>query len=136
MMDKYLYSVGLICLLTTGCSVRQAGYTAVGAGAGGAIGYAVHRDGKEAGMGALAGALAGNLIGQWQDKSEKTKKEKMYQEAYKQAKVDIASSNWDTNTGKDVNKQEPKRLVTVMVPKREQNNVIYDAQQVKVEDYR
>ena len=134
-MDKYLYAIGLL-MLFVGCSARQAAYTAVGTGAGGAIGYAVHRDGKEAGMGALTGALAGNLVGQWQDKSEKTKRDKFYQEGYKQARVDVAASNWDINTGKDLNRREPKRLVSIMVPKREQNNVIYDAQEVKVEDYR
>ena len=134
-MEKYIYAVGLLLLLA-GCSVRQAGYTAVGAAAGGGIGYAIHHDGKEAAIGGLAGALGGNLIGQWQDKSEKIKHDKTFQEGYKQASVDIAINNWDANTGKNQAKDEPKRLVSIMVPKREQNNVIYDAQEVKVEDYR
>jgi len=136
MMDKYLYAVGLICLLTAGCTMRQAGYTALGAGAGGGVGYSLHHDGKEAAIGGLAGALTGNLAAQWQDKAEKTKHDKVYQEGYKQARVDIAINDWETNTGKDLAKREPKRLVSVMMPKREENNVIYDSQEVTVEDYR
>ncbi len=135
-MDKYVYSVGIICLLTAGCSMRQAGYTVLGAGAGGAVGYSLHHDDKEAAIGALGGALVGNLTGQWQDKSEKNKRDKAYQEGYKQAKVDVAVNDWQDNTGKQPAKQEPKRLISVMVPKREENNVIYDAQKVTVEDYR
>jgi len=136
MMDKYLYAVGLICLLTAGCTMRQAGYTALGAGAGGGIGYSLHHDGKEAAIGALSGALTGNLAAQWQDKTEKTKHDKVYQEGYKQARVDVAVHDWETNTGRSLAKQEPKRLVSVMIPKREENNVIYDSQEVTVEDYR
>ncbi len=133
-MDKYIYAVGLMCLLMAGCTMRQAGYTALGAGAGGGIGYSLHRDGKEAAIGALSGALAGNLAGQWQDKSEKTKHDKNYQEGYSQAQVDLAVKNWDLNTGKGT---EPKKqLVSVMVPKREENGVIYDERQITVEDYR
>ena len=135
MMDKYLYAVGLLCLLT-GCTMRQAGYTALGAGAGGGIGYSIHKDGKEAAIGGLAGALGGNLVAQWQDKSEKTKHDKDYKEGYQQARVDVAVNNWDTNTGNILAKREPKRLVSIMVPKREENNVIYDQREVTIEDYR
>ena len=135
MMDKYLYAVGLLCLLT-GCTMRQAGYTALGAGAGGGIGYAIHKDGKDAAIGGLVGALGGNLAAQWQDKNEKAKHDKDYRQGYQQARVDVAVNNWDTNTGKDLGQREPKRLVSIMVPKRQQNDVIYDSQEVKVEDYR
>ena len=131
-MDKYLYAVGLICLLTAGCTMRQAGYTALGAGAGGGIGYSIHRDGKEAAIGGLTGALAGNLGAQWQDKIEKAKHDKTYQEGYRQAQADAAVKNWEDNTGKSA--VPKKRLVSFMVPKHEENNVIYDAREVQ--DYR
>lgn len=62
MTDNYVCGVGLVCLLMTGCTMRQAAYTAVGAGAGGGIGYALHHDGKDAAIGGLAGALSGNLL--------------------------------------------------------------------------
>ena len=132
MMHKYIYSVGLVCLFT-GCTMRQAGYTALGAGAGGGVGYAIHHDSKEAAIGGLGGALVGNLTAQWQDKSEKTKHDKIYQEGYTQAKVDTAVRNWDQNTGKGI--EPKKKLVSVMVPKREENGVIYDQKEITVEDY-
>jgi Glycine zipper len=132
MLDKYIYWVGLICLLTSGCTLRQAGYTALGAGAGGGIGYSIHHNVKDAVIGGVGGALVGNLVGQWQDKSEKTKHDKSYQEGYNQAKVDVAKNNWDANTGKGT---EPKKqLVTVMLPKREENGIVYDQREITVED--
>ncbi|MBI3601513.1 MAG: hypothetical protein HY209_01255 [Candidatus Omnitrophica bacterium] len=132
MMDKYICSVGLVCLLT-GCSLRQAGYTAAGAAAGGGIGYSIHHDAKSAVLGGLGGALAGNLAGQWQDKAANAKHDKNYQEGYTQAKVDMANKNWDQNTGKGM---EPrKKLVSIMVPKREENGVIYDQKEITLEDY-
>ncbi|MBF0490208.1 MAG: hypothetical protein HQL15_06250 [Candidatus Omnitrophica bacterium] len=133
MTDKYVYSVGLICLLSTCCTFRQAGYTALGAGVGGGIGYSIHHDGKEAVIGATGGALVGNVAGQWQDQVEKNKHDKSFQEGYTQAKVDTAMKNWDQNTGKGM---EPKKqLVSIMVPKREENGVIYDQRKITVEDY-
>ena len=133
-MDQYVYSVGIVCLLTSGCTTRQVGYTALGAGAGGGIGYFLHHDGKEAVIGGLAGALAGDLGAQWQDKSDKVKHDKVYEEGYKQAKVDIAVKNWEDNTGKGT--APKKRLVNVLVPKGEKDNVIYDQREITLEDYR
>ncbi len=134
MSGNYLYWVGMICLLTAGCTMRQTGYTAVGTAAGGGIGYSIHHDGKEAALGGLAGALTGNLAGQWQDKNDQSKHAKGYEEGYKQAKVDISVKNWDENTGKGA---EPrKHLVSVMLPKRQENDVIYDQREITVEDYR
>ena len=134
MTDKYLYWVGVFCLLTAGCTMKQAGYTTLGAAAGGGIGYSLHHQGKDAAIGALAGALTGNLAAQWQERSDKVKHNKEYEEGYKQAKVDTAIKNWEDNTGKGT---EPKKqLVSIMMPKREENGVIYDQQQVTVEDYR
>ena len=121
-MDKYLYLVGIMCLLTSGCTMRQAGYTALGAGAGGGIGYSLHHDGKEAAIGGLAGALAGDLAAQWQEKSDKVKHDKVYEEGYKQAKVDIAVKNWEDNAGKGT--APKKRLVNVLIPKGTEDNVI------------
>lgn len=137
MLSKYVCLVGVLCLLITGCSFRQAGYTATGAGLGGTAGYFVNRDKKEAAIGALGGALVGNIVGQWQDKSESVKRNKDYEEGYKKAQLDAAVRNWDKNTGKDsVEKQEPKRLVSFMVPKRQENDVIYDQHEITIEDYR
>lgn len=133
-MDKYVYSVGIICLLTAGCSMRQASYTALGAGAGGGIGYSIHHGAKEAAIGGTAGALVGNLTAQWQDKVEKNKHDRDYQEGYAKAKVDMAVKNWDQKTGKSI---EPKKqLVSVMMPKREENGVIYDQRAITLEDYK
>ncbi len=134
MTDKFTYSVLLICLLISGCTLRQAGYTTGGAAAGGGIGYAINHDGKEAAIGGLAGAIGGNLIGQWQDKSEKNKQDKSYKQGYSQANVDIATKNWEDNTGKG---HEPtKQLVSFMIPKRVENDVIYDQQHITIEDYK
>ena len=41
MRSKYLYFVCTMCLLSAGCTMRQAGYTALGAGTGGGIGYSL-----------------------------------------------------------------------------------------------
>ena len=133
MTDKYIYSVGLLCLLSAGCSIRQAGYSAAGAAAGGGIGYSINHDAKDAVIGGLGGALVGDLVGQWQDKSEKVKQEKNYKAGYDQAKLDIAVENWDQNTGKGT--QPKKKLVSVTLPKREENGVVYDQRQITVEDY-
>jgi len=130
-MGKYMYSVGLMCLLT-GCTFRDAGYTALGAGAGAGIGYSIHHNVKDAAIGGLGGALVGNVLAQWQDKSDKSKQDKSYKEGYTQAKVDIATKNWDDNTGK--NQAPQKQLVTVMVPKGEENSVIYDQREIVLED--
>ena len=132
MCSNYLYWVGMICLLSTGCTLRQAGYTAVGTAAGGGIGYSIHHDGKEAAIGGLAGALTGNLAGQWQDRIDKTKHDKSYEEGYKRAGVDIAVKNWDQNTGKAGVPR--KQLVSVMLPKREENGIIYDSREITLED--
>ena len=131
MMDKYLYSVGLICLFT-GCTFRDVGYTALGAGAGAGIGYSIHHNVKDTVIGGLGGVLVGNVLAQWQDKSDKTKQDKSYKDGYNQAKVDIAKKNWDDNTGKD--QQSQKQYVTVLVPKDEENGIIYDQREVAVED--
>ena len=131
MMDKYLYSVGLMCLLT-GCTFRDAGYTALGAGAGAGIGYSIHHNVKNAVIGGLGGAIVGNVLAQWQDKSDKPKQDKSYKDGYSQAKVDIATKNWDDNTGKD--QQPQKQVVTVMVPKGEENGVVYDQREITLED--
>ena len=134
-MDNYLYSVALVCLLTSGCTARQAGFTAVDTVGGGGIGYAINHDAKTAVIGGLGGALVGNLAGQWQDKSEKTKHDKNYQEGYTQAKVDIAKNNWDQNTGKNTEPPQ-KQLVSIVLPKREENGVVYDQREITVEDIR
>lgn len=131
-MDKYIHWLGLICLLSTGCTMRQAGYTALGAAAGGGIGYSIHHDAKSAVIGGLGGALVGNLAGQWQDKIDKNKQDKSYRQGYNQAKVDIATKNWDDNTGKG--QQPQKQLVTVMVPKGKEDGVIYDQREIILED--
>ncbi len=130
-MDKYMYSVGLMCLLT-GCTFRDAGYTALGAGAGAGIGYSIHHNVKDAVIGGLGGGLVGNVLAQWQDKSDKNKQDKSYKEGYNKAQVDIATKNWDDNTGKS--QQPQKQLVTVMVPKGEENGVIYDQREIILED--
>lgn len=133
---KYIYFIVLGCLVT-GCSFRQAGYTALGAGAGGGIGYAINHNPKDAVMGALGGALVGDLAGQWQDTSEKRKKKKDYDEGYRQAQVDLAKENWQDGTGKDSQKSSDltKRLVRFKVPKREENGVIYDEHYITLEVY-
>ena len=130
-MDKYMYAVGLICLLT-GCSFRDAGYTALGAAAGAGIGYSIHHDAKDAVIGGLGGALVGNLAAQWQDKSDKAKQDKSYKEGYNQARVDVATQNWDDNTGKGVDFQ--KQVVTVLVPKDKEDGVIYDQRALTLEE--
>jgi hypothetical protein len=131
MMDKYMYAVGLMCLLT-GCSFRDAGYTALGAGAGAGIGYSIGHNTKDAVIGGLGGALVGNLAAQWQDKSDKTKADKSYKEGYNQARVDVATQNWDDNTGKGADPQ--KQVITVLVPKDEEDGIIYDQRELILED--
>ena len=131
MMDKYVYSVGLMCLLT-GCTFRDAGYTALGAGAGAGIGYSIHHNIKDTVIGGLGGALVGNVLAQWQDKSDKTKQDKSYKQGYNQAKMDIANKNWDDNTGKG--QQPQKQSVTVLIPKVEENGVIYDQREIELEN--
>jgi len=135
MMDKYIYTVGLMGLLT-GCTMRDAGYTALGAGAGAGIGYSIHHNVKDTVIGGLGGAMGGNVLAQWQDHHDKVKQDKANAQAAIQAKVDTAVNNWDENTGKNfVQKQEPKRLVSIVVPKREENGVVYDQQEITLEDY-
>jgi hypothetical protein len=136
MMGRNLYIIGLLCLLT-GCSFRQAGYTVLGAGAGGGIGYVINHNPKDAIIGASSGALVGNLAGQWQDSNVKRKQKKDYDEGYRQAKVDLAIENWQEGTGKDSqnNTDLSKRLVRFKVPKREEDGVIYDEHYVTLEDY-
>ena len=131
MMDKYMYSVGLMCLLT-GCTFRDAGYTALGAGAGAGIGYSIHHNIKDTIIGGLGGALVGDVLAQWQDKSDKTKQDKSYKDGYNQAKVDVATKNWDDNTGKSPEPQ--KQLVTVLVPKDKENGVIYEQREISLEE--
>ena len=131
MMDKYLYSVGLMCLFT-GCTFRDAGYTALGAGAGAGIGYSIHHNVKDTVIGGLGGALAGNLLAQWQDHSDKVKQDKSYKDGYNQAKVDIATKNWDDNTGKS--QQSQKEFVTILVPKEKENGINYDQREITMED--
>ena len=130
-MDKYLYSVGLMCLFT-GCTLRDAGYTALGAGAGVGIGYSIHHNIKDTVIGGLGGALAGNVLAQWQDHSDKVKQDKSYKDGYSQAKVDMATKNWDDNTGKG--DQPQKQSITVLIPRIEVDGVIYDQREVSVED--
>ena len=137
MMARYLYLFGLLCLLT-GCTFRQAGYSVLGAGAGGGIGYAINpHDPKDAIIGATSGALVGNLAGQWQDNSEKRKQNKSYADGYRQAQVDVAMVDWQEGTGKDSqnNTEQTKRLVRFKVPKREEDGVVYDEHYVTLEDY-
>ena len=131
MTDKYLYSVGLMCLLT-GCTFRDAGYTALGAGAGAGIGYSIHHNVKDTVIGGLGGALVGNVLAQWQDHSDKVKQDKSKAQAALQAKVDAATNNWEDNTGKG---QEPQKQSTiVLIPRIEVDGVIYDQREVTVED--
>ena len=132
MLGRYIYLIGLICVLASGCTLRQAGYTVAGAAAGGGIGYSIHHNVKDAVIGGLGGALVGDLAGQWQDKSEKIKHDKNYQDGYNQARVDIAKSNWDENTGKG--SESKKELVYVQLPKREENGVVYDQREITLED--
>ena len=131
MMDKYLYSVGLMCLFT-GCSFRDAGYTALGAGAGAGIGYSIHHNVKDTVIGGLGGALAGNLLAQWQDHSDKVKQDKSYKDGYNQAKVDIATKNWDDNTGKS--QQPQNEFDTVLVPQEKENGINYDQLEITLEE--
>ena len=130
-MDKYLYSVGLMCLFT-GCTFRDAGYTALGAGAGAGIGYSIHHNVKDTVIGGLGGALAGNLLAQWQDHSDKVKQDKSYKDGYNQAKVDIATKNWDDNTGKS--QQPQKEFVTVLIPQEKENGINYDQREITLEE--
>ncbi len=133
MSGNYMYWVGMACLLSAGCTMKQAGFTAVGTAAGGGIGYSINHDTKDAVIGGLGGALVGNLTAQWQERSDKIKHNKGYEEGYSQAKVDAAVKNWDDNTGKGM--APKKQLVSIMLPKREENNVIYDQRKITVEDY-
>ncbi len=125
-------------ILASGCSLRQAGYTVGGAGAGGAIGYSIHHDKKEATIGALGGALVGNIGAQIQDSSDKKKHKKDYDEGYAQAQVDIANQNWQAGTGQFAknNSNLSKHLTRFKVPKREENGVVYDEHYITLEDYR
>ena len=49
MLGRYIYLIGLICVLASGCTLRQAGYTVAGAAAGGRV----------AGLGRTAGDAVG-----------------------------------------------------------------------------
>ena len=128
MRNKHIYLICLIAVLA-GCTFRQAGYTVAGAAAGGGIGYAVGHNAKDAVIGGLGGALIGNLAGQWQDKSEKTKQDKSYQDGYTQAKLDMAIKNWDENTGRDAGSQNQQEY-SIMLPKRQEDGIVYDQQEI------
>jgi len=131
MRNKFVYLVCLV-LVFTGCTFRQAGYTVAGAAAGGGIGYAVGHNTKDAVIGGLGGALIGNLAGQWQDKSEKTKHDKDYQDGYNQAKLDVALKNWNENTGKDTGSK--KELYSITLPKRQEDGILLDEQEITLEE--
>ncbi|MDE1920791.1 MAG: hypothetical protein KGJ09_07340 [Candidatus Omnitrophica bacterium] len=133
MANKYILFIGLLSVLSSGCTLRDAGYTLGGAAAGGGIGYAIHHDAKDAVIGGLGGALVGNLAAQWQDKIDKNKKDKSYKDGYNQARLDIAKQNWNDNTGKDADGPQPLER-TVLVPKDKENGVIYDQRAVAVEE--
>ncbi|MBF0489357.1 MAG: glycine zipper 2TM domain-containing protein [Candidatus Omnitrophica bacterium] len=136
-MFKKMFFILLIGLLSSGCSLRQAGYTVGGAGAGGAIGYYIHRDKKEAAIGALGGALVGNIAGQIQDSSDKKKNKTQYDKGYAQAQVDMANQNWQAGTGQYArnNSDLSKRLTRYKVPKRQENGVVYDEHFITLEEY-
>ncbi len=125
-------------LAVCGCSVKSALYTAGGTAAGAGIGYSYHHNGKDALVGGLAGGAAGALIGAIQDHSDKTKHKAGYDEGYKQAELDIAVKDWNDNTGRKSaqDKITYKRLIEVKLPKREQDDVIYEEQYINLEDYR
>jgi hypothetical protein len=137
-MFKQILFLLITLILASGCSLRQAGYTVAGAGAGGAIGYSIHHDKKEATIGALGGALVGNIGAQIQDSSDKKKHKKDYEEGYAKAQVDIANENWQTGTGKYSKNSSDlsKRLARYKVPKREENGVVYDEHYITLEEYK
>ena len=134
-MIQIIVLLSMVSMLLTGCSVRQAGYTAVGAGVGGTAGYFIHRDKKEAAIGALGGALVGNIAAQIQDSNQKKKQKADYDNGYRQAELDLANKNWDEGTGKMTYEQSSltKRLETFKVPRREQDGVVYDQHYITLE---
>jgi hypothetical protein len=136
MPNKFFYFLGLVCLFT-GCSIRQAGYSALGAGAGAGIGYSIHHNAKDAVIGGLGGAIVGDVTAQIQDSNEKKQNKKDYDKGYAQAQVDLADQNWQAGTGQysQNNNESTKRLARYKVPKREEDGVIYDEHYVTLEEY-
>ena len=121
-----------------GCSVQRGVYTAGATAIGAGVGYSYHHSTKEAALGGLAGGAAGAIVGEIQDHIGNSKHKAGFEEGYKKAEADVAIKNWEQNTGKNagVEKLSSKRLIEVKVPRKEQDNVVYDDHYVTLEDYR
>ncbi len=138
MSGNYTCWIGLLCLFAAGCSAKAIGYGAVGAGLGAGGAYAYHKDTKEAVIGGLAGGLIGTAAGSIEQNIQNKKYKLGYEEGYNQAQVDIAIQEWDNNTGQCAykKKKEYKHLTDFRVPEKKQDDVVYEAHTVTLEDYR
>ncbi len=136
MPKKLVFVFGLIGLLT-GCSVRQAEYSGLGAAAGAGIGYSIHHNVKDTVIGGLGGAIVGDVTAQIQDSNQKKQTKKDYDAGYAQAQVDLANQDWQNGTGQysQNNTDSTKRLARYKVPRREEDGVIYDEHYVTLEEY-
>ncbi len=136
MPQRFFYSLGLVCLLT-GCSMRQAAYSGLGAVAGAGIGYSIHHNVKDTVIGGLGGAIVGDVTARIQDSNEKRQNKKEYDKGYAQAQVDLADQNWQAGTGQysQNNSESTRRLARFKVPKREEDGVVYDEHYITLEEY-
>lgn len=135
---KTILALTVACLAAAGCSMKQAGYAAAGAGIGAGVGYSYHHEAKDAVLGGLAGGAVGAVVGGIEERIGNNKHKAGYEAGYKKAQAELAAKDWEENTGKGAGNdvREPKRLIEIKVPKREQDNVVYDDHYVVVEDYR
>lgn len=126
-----------MCVLTSACSFRHAAYTAGGAATGAAVGYSYHHDDKEAAIGGLVGGVAGAALGGLEQNNQNKQFKKGYSEGYAQARVDAAKDHWEQTTGKGAAsvKKQP-RLKKFSIPKHQHDGVLYESQEVILEDYR
>ncbi len=136
MFKKFSWILILILLPSmTGCASKKYTYPVVGAMIGAGGGYAIDHDGKDAAIGGLTAGAAGSLLASFQDKKENEKFMEGYDQGYTQAQLEVAVTDWKTNTGKKIDELYSPSYHRIKIPKKEINNVIYETHYETLEVY-
>ncbi len=126
----------VLSVLIVGCaSSKKVAYVTTGAAIGAGTGYAINQNGKDAAIGGLAGGIAGAVVADVHKKKEAKKYCEGYTNGYDQAQLDVATKDWNENTGKGDKQQYSKTLRRVKVPKREMGDVVYESHYETLEVY-
>ncbi len=136
-MSKQFSWILILILLPSmnGCASKKYTYPIAGAMIGAGGGYAIDHDGKDAAIGGLSGGITGGLVATFQGKREEKKYRDGYDQGYTQAQLEIAVTDWKTNTGKKIDEMYNPTYHRIKIPKKEINNVIYETHYETLEVY-